>query len=330
MKIPFAAFLTTVVFMLSMQLAAQPVQTSSLAHTYSIVARDPETGEMGVAVQTHWFGVGRRVPWAEAGVGAIATQSFTNPSFGPRGLELIKQGKSAQQVVDELIAADEGRDFRQLAVIDHQGNVAAYTGKNCIKDAGHTLGDNFSVQANLMLNDRVWPEMAAAFEQATGHLAERMLAALEAAQKSGGDIRGKQSAAMVVVKKESSGKVWKDRIIDLRVDDHKNPVQELGRLLRVHRAYQHMNKGDQAMEDKDVDGALREYGTAQTLYPGNLEMKYWHAVSLANIGRVEQALPIFREVFRADENWRILTKRLPASDLLEVSEPELQRILALK
>lgn len=311
-------------------LPAQQISPGNLAHTFSIVARDAETGEMGVAVQTHWFGVGTRVTWAEAGLGAIATQSFTNPSFGPRGLALIRQGKTAAEVVKELIDSDDGRDFRQLAVIDHQGRVAAWTGEKCIKDAGHTTGDNFSVQANLMLNDKVWPAMAGAFKNAKGHLADRLLAALEAGQAAGGDIRGKQSAALIIVKKESTGKPWQDRLIDLRIDDHGNPILELKRLLKVRWAYIHMNKGDAALEEKDVDRALREYGMAEALYPENIEMKYWHAVALANSGRVQASLPIFKTVFQADDNWRTLTQRLPASDLLNVSEEDLEKILALR
>jgi len=303
--------------------------SGKLAHTYSIVARDPQTGEMGVAVQSHWFSVGSLVPWAEAGVGAIATQSFVNVSFGPRGLQLLRKGKTAEEVVKELIDADEGRDVRQLAIVDSKGNVAAHTGAKCVPAAGHHVGNNFSVQANLMLNDRVWPTMAEAFETSKGSLAERMIVALEAAQEAGGDIRGKQSAAILVVRAESTGRMWEDRLIDLRVEDHPEPVQELKRLLRVFRAYEHMNRGDLAMEKNDADGALAAYSTANAMCPANLEMKYWHAVALANLGKMESALPIFREVFAKDRNWRMLTKRIPAVGLLDVSEQDLERILAV-
>jgi len=309
-------------------LQPQEFTSDKLVHTYSIVARDPTTGEMGVAVQSHWFSVGSIVSWAEAGVGAIATQSFVNVSFGHRGLELLKKGKSAQQVLDTLIAADSSRDVRQLAIIDAKGKVAAYTGKRCIPDAGHYVGKNFSVQANLMLNDQVWPAMAKAFEISSGPLAERMLSALEAAQKVGGDIRGKQSAALLVVKGESTGKVWEDRLIDLRVEDHPEPLQELARLLKVFRAYEHMNQGDLAIEKNDVPRALEEYGAAEAMFPDNLEMKYWHAVSLVNVGRLADAFPLFREIFAQDANWRTLTKRLPPVGLLKVSSEQLEHILA--
>jgi uncharacterized Ntn-hydrolase superfamily protein len=301
-----------------------------LAHTFSIVARDPGTGEMGVAVQSHWFSVGTIVTWAEAGVGAIATQSFVNASFGPRGLEMLKKGMTAQEVVDSLLATDEGREFRQLAIIDSKGNAASFTGKKCIQPAGNIVGDNFSCQANLMINDKVWPAMAEGFKSTQGPLAERMMAALEAGQKAGGDIRGKQSAAMLIVKGKSTGKVWEDRLIDIRVDDSPEPIKELKRLLKVHRAYDHMNAGDLAVEKNDMPLALKEYSAAEEMFPDNAEMKYWHAVALANNGRVDESLPIFREVFKMDENWRDLTPRLVTPGLLTVNEKDLKRIMDLK
>ncbi len=301
---------------------------SQLAHTYSIVARNPATGEMGVAVQSHWFSVGPIVPWVKAGVGAIATQALVNISYGPRGLDLLRQGKSAPEVVAELIESDEGRDVRQLAVVDTQGRVATHTGRKCIRDAGHIIGENFSVQANMMLNDRVWPAMAQTFEQSDGPLAERMVAALVAAQGAGGDIRGQQSAALIVVKGESTGKAWEDRLIDLRVEDHPEPVQELKRLLHIFRAYEHMNQGDEALEKDDVPGALQAYSTAEAMQPDNLEMKFWHAVSLVNSGMTPEALPIFRAVFAQDHHWATLLQRLLPVDLLKANAAEVEKILA--
>ncbi|GAB4291093.1 MAG: hypothetical protein Kow0098_10080 [Ignavibacteriaceae bacterium] len=305
-------------------------EKSIFAHTYSIVARDTLTGEMGVAVQSHWFSVGTIVTWGEAGVGVVATQSFVNPAFGPDGLALLKQGFSAKQVLDSLIAGDEGRDFRQVAILDVNGNVAAYTGSNCIEAAGHLIGENFSVQANLMLNSEVWPAMYNAFKNSTGPLAERLLAALEAAENAGGDIRGKQSAAILVVRGDATGKLWQDRVVDIRIDDSPEPLIELKRLLKVHRAYEHMNNGDLAVEKGDMELALKEYSAAEELFPDNLEMKYWHAVALANNNRLKEALPIFREVFLSDENWRILTPRLIKNGLLMVSEVELNEIMELR
>jgi uncharacterized Ntn-hydrolase superfamily protein len=296
-------------------------------HTFSIVARDPATGELGVAVQSHWFSVGSIVAWAEAGVGAVATQSFVDPSYGKNGLDLMRSGKSAPDTLKELLAKDEGREVRQVAMIDAQGRVEAFTGKNDIQAAGHIVGTNFSVQANLMLNDKVWPAMARAFENTKGDLAERMMAALDAAQLAGGDIRGKQSAALIVVTGKPTGQAWKDRIFDLRVDDSPEPLKELRRLVRLQRAYNHMNAGDLAVEKKDNEGALREYGAAEKLVPDNAEMIYWHAVALVNMGRIDESLPLFRRVFAMDPNWRTLTPRLPKSGLLPDDPKLIERII---
>jgi uncharacterized Ntn-hydrolase superfamily protein len=316
------------------QEAAQPQtptrpRPSRPVHTFSIVARDPVTGELGVAVQSHWFSVGAIVPWAEAGIGAVATQSFVDPSYGKLGLDLMRAGRSAPDALKALLAGDEGRDVRQVAMIDAQGRVNAWTGKNDIQAAGHIVGKNFSVQANLMANDRVWPAMARAFETAKGDLAERMLAALDAAQAEGGDIRGQQSAALIVVSGKPTGRSWQDRVFDLRVDDSPDPLKELRRLLTLQRAYNHMNAGDLAVEKKDNEGALREYAAAGKLVPDNAEMIYWHAVALVNMNRVEESLPLFRRVFTMDSNWAVLTPRLVKAGLLPSDEKLIERILSV-
>ena len=298
-------------------------------HTFSIVARDPDTGDLGVAVQSHWFSVGSVVPWAEAGVGAVATQSFVDPVYGRLGLEIMRAGKSAPEALKGLLAGDEGRDVRQVAMIDIQGRVDAWTGKSDIQAAGHIVGKNFSVQANLMLNDKVWPAMAEAFENTKGDLADRMLAALDAAQSVGGDIRGRQSAAIIVVTGKPTGQSWKDRIFDLRVDDSDEPLRELRRLVTLQRAYNHMNAGDLAVEKKDNEGALREYAAAEKLVPDNAEMVYWHAVALVNMGRVDESLPLFKRVFAMDSNWAVLTPRLPKSGLLPDDSKVIERILSM-
>jgi uncharacterized Ntn-hydrolase superfamily protein len=279
-------------------------------HTFSIVARDPATGQLGVAVQSHWFSVGSMVSWAEAGVGAVATQSFVDPAYGPRGLELMRGGLSPEQALAALSSVDEGREVRQVAFVDAAGRVAAHTGAKCIAAAGHHVGDSFSVQANMMLNDRVVPAMAAAYVAAEGDLADRMMQALDAAQAAGGDIRGRQSAAMLIVKGVSTGRPWADRVLELRVEDHPDPLAELRRLLTVHRAYEHMNAGDLAVEKGDLDLAKAEYTAAAALLPGSLEVKYWAAVTLATVGELDAALPTLREIFAADPNWVELTRRL--------------------
>jgi len=306
--------------------APRPVRP---VHTYSIVARDPNTGELGVAVQSHWFSVGPIVPWAEAGVGAVATQSFVDPAYGKLGLDLMRAGRSAPDALKSLLAGDEGREVRQVAMIDALGRVGAWTGKNDIQAAGHHVGKDYSVQANLMLNDKVWPAMATAFEAAKGDLAERMLAALDAAQAAGGDIRGRQSAALIVVTGKPTGQSWKDRTFDLRVDDSAEPLKELRRLVTLQRAYNHMNAGDLAVEKKDNEGALREYSAAEKLVPDNAEMIYWHAVALVNMGRVDESLPLFKRVFQMDRNWLELTPRLPKSGLLPNDPKIMERIVAV-
>jgi uncharacterized Ntn-hydrolase superfamily protein len=295
-------------------------------HTYSIVARDPATGEMGVAVQSHWFSVGTVVTWAEAGVGAVATQSFAEPAYGPRGLDLMQTGLSAEDALRALLQGDSGREVRQVAFLDATGRVAAHTGTKCIEWAGHRTGAGYSVQANLMRNDRVVPAMAEAFEKSEGMLAERLVAALEAGERAGGDIRGSQSAALLVVAAEGTGRPWADRLVDIRVEDHADPVGEIRRLLTVHRAYEHMNRGDAAMEKGDLADARAEYETAARLVPDNPEMLFWYAVTLATSGALEESLPIFRRVFQADETWRETSKRLQKPGLIP-DTPEGSRMI---
>lgn len=301
-----------------------------LVNTYSIVARDPETGDMGIGVQSHYFSVGAIVDWGRSGVGVVATQSFVNKSFGLRGLDLMEQGKTPQEALDILLSDDEGKDVRQVALLDSSGSIATHTGEKCIKDAGHIKGENFSVQANMMLTDKVWSAMAKTFERNKNlPLPERIVKTLEAAETEGGDIRGKQSAALLIVKGEQVENKWDDPFMDIRVEDHHEPLQELSRLLKLWRAYENMDKGDIAMEKGDMKEALRVYNLASEMVPDNLEMKYWTAVSLANNNKLETALPIFKEIFKKDKNWRTLTERLPEVEVLNISDDELNKILNL-
>ncbi len=301
---------------------------NGLAHTFSIVARDAKTGEMAVGVQSHWFSVGTAVPWGEAGVGVVATQSFVNKSYGPKGLALIKAGKTAPEALQELLAQDEGREVRQVAMIDTNGNVNAHTGKNCIDYASQIVGKNFSVQSNMMLNNKVCPAMAKAFEASEGKpIAERILIALQAAQAVGGDIRGKQSAAILVVAGKSTGQIWTDRLIDLRVDDNDLPLVEMERLLKLFRAYEHMDKGDLATEKNNMKLAMEEYGAAMKMFPKNLEMQYWTAITLANNKKVKEAGIMLQKIYKQDANWRELTKRLTKVNLLTVSETDLKELI---
>jgi uncharacterized Ntn-hydrolase superfamily protein len=329
-------------------------------HTFSIVARDPATGQIGVAVQSHWFSVGSIVSWAEPGVGAVATQSFVDPSYGPLGLSLMRAGKSAPEALAGLLNADPANDVRQVAMIDSGGRTAVWTGGKAIQSAGHQAGvpastvpssavsashpkgsgtlhtgAQFSAQANLMANDQVWPAMAAAFQASQGDLAEKMLAALDAAQGAGGDIRGRQSAALIVVSGDRNEKPW-SRIFDVRVDDAAEPLNELRRLVALQRAYNHMNAGDLAVEHKDNATALREYSEAERIaagvagvIPSRLaEMTYWHAVALVNMGRMDEALPLFDKAFAIDRNWARLTPRLRAVGLLPDDPKLVDRIVS--
>jgi len=309
--------------------ALRPPQREALGrplHTYSIVARDPETGELGVAVQSHWFAVGSKVAWAKAGVGAVATQSFIEQRYGASGLELMGDGWTAAQALAALLAADPNPQVRQVAMIDANGDIAVHTGEGCIEYAGHLVGEHFAVQANLMLRPEVPEAMKTAFLETKGSLAERMLAALGAAQAAGGDLRGKQSAAILVVRGEATGRPWDDRLVDLHVEDHPAPLAELERLLRLSQAYGLMNQGDQAFEQGDVEAARAHYGKARGLAPDNLEMRFWYAVTLTNSGHGEEALPIFAAVFRQDPQWALLIGRLEASGLLQADPSLVDRI----
>tara|TARA_R110002020_G_scaffold293535_2_gene508940 strand:- start:15525 stop:16514 length:990 start_codon:yes stop_codon:yes gene_type:complete len=304
-------------------------EKEAFAHTFSVVARDSVTGEMAVGVQSHWFSVGSLVSWGKSGVGVVATQSFVNPAYGPNGLELMANGTSAKEALDMLIAKDDGRHYRQVAFLD-KNSAAAYTGEKCVESAHQITENNFSVQANMMLNDDVVPAMAKAFkEHADLPLAERVVEVLKAAQTAGGDIRGKQSAALIVVGPDKVENPWEEHKINLRVDDNVNPLEELDRLLKTARAYEFMNRGDLAVEAGDMNKALEEYGTAETMFPDNLEMKFWKAVALANGGRVEEAKPIFKSIFAKEENWRTMISRLVKPGLLTVSPEELEEIKQL-
>ncbi len=306
--------------------AAHAISPPPRVHTFSIVARDARTGEMGVAVQSHWFSVGPLVPWAEAGVGAVATQSLVEVSYGPRGLTLMRSGKGAAEALKELVAADEGRDGRQVAMVDSTGQVASWTGPKCIPSAGYSKGDGFSVQANLMANDTIWPAMKTAFEAAQGDLADRMMAALEAAQEAGGDIRGKQSAAMLIVSGERSPDPWRGRLLDLRVEDDPNPLRELKRLIGIQRAYRYADQGDAFLSAGKVPEAMEAYAHASDLQPKNVELLYWKAVGLWNAGRQDEALPVFGQVFKKERLWLELTPRLVPIGLLSADEAGLKRI----
>jgi uncharacterized Ntn-hydrolase superfamily protein len=295
--------------------------------TYSIVARDPQTGDLGVAVQSHWFSVGSVVTWAESGVGAIATQSIAEPAYGPRGLALMRLGVDPATALAALTGADSDQSHRQVAFVDAAGRLAVHTGDQCIEAAGHVTGDSVSCQANMMRGPQVWPAMLEAYCASSGDLADRLMAALEAAEAAGGDIRGRQSAAMLIVKASSSGQPWQDRIVDLRVDDAPDPLGELRRLLSVHRGYQRMEIAEQRQVAGDMDGSLEAYEQARTLLTGNDEATFWTAILMADAGRVEEGRALLADIASREPGWRELLQRLPAAGLLGNGEATVAQLL---
>jgi uncharacterized Ntn-hydrolase superfamily protein len=268
-----------------------------------------------VAVQSHFFGVGSLVSWAEAGVGAVATQSIIEPAYGPRGLERMRDGLSAPAALDRLLADDREEAVRQVAMVDRAGRVAVHTGSRCIAEAGHRVGEQVSAQANIMERSTAWDAMVEAFRGATGDLGDRLLAALDAAEAEGGDLRGRQSAALLVVAPRASGRPSEDRLLDLRVDDHADPVRELRRLLELRRAYARVDTGDELAARGDSEAALAEYTAAHRERPDSIELAFWHGAYLAVVGREDEARSILRGVFDGHAGWAELLRRLPAAGL---------------
>jgi uncharacterized Ntn-hydrolase superfamily protein len=277
--------------------------------TYSLVARDPESGELGVAVQSHWFSVGSIVAWARAGVGAVATQSVAEPAYGPRLLERLAGGESVDAALAAELAADEVERFRQVAVVDGAGEVAVHTGEGCIAHAGHQRGNGFSAQANMMDSPAVWPAMAAAFKSASGPLAERLLAALEAGEDAGGDVRGRQSAALLVV--SARGSPW-ETVVDLRVEDSPEPLAELRRLLELGRAYSSADEADELAGSGEHERAAELYARAAEAAPGNLELEFWAGLGIAASGDLDAGAARVAATIAADQRWGELLARLDA------------------
>jgi uncharacterized Ntn-hydrolase superfamily protein len=281
----------------------------SRAVTYSIVARDPASGELGVAVQSHWFSVGPIVPWAEPGVGAVATQANAEVSYGPRGLELMRSGATAEQALAQLTDEDAGSAGRQVAIVDAGGGVAVHTGSQAIPHAGHVTADGVSCQANIMVSERVRPDMLDAYHATDGSLTERLLAALDAAERAGGDARGRQSAAILVV--PASGEPWR-RIVSLRVEDHPEPLPKLRRLVRLHEAYTLADRADGLVNDGLHDEAATLYQRASELAPENHELLFWAGLGAAQAGQLEIGLERVRKAIELQPNWRKLLEHLPA------------------
>jgi uncharacterized Ntn-hydrolase superfamily protein len=303
--------------------------------TYSIVARDKETGELGVAVQSHWFSVGSVVTWARAGVGAVATQAMAEISYGPLGLELMSSGKTANEALEALLKSDSKSETRQVAFVDSKGNVSVHTGKKCIPYAGHVKGDQFSCQANLMRNDTIWGAMSRQFSKVSTvpkknrlPLAERLISALEAAEGAGGDIRGKQSAAILVVSPTVAPNPWSGRLVDLRVEDFPTPLPELKRLLRLQRGYEWANKGDEFLNAGKFEESLKAYEKAGKFAPDFEELEFWQGVSLVQAKRLKEAKPIFKKVFKKNKDWIQVARSLPKIGLLPNNRWMIRQILS--
>lgn len=295
--------------------------------TYSIVARDPQTGELGVAVQSHYFSVGPIVPWAEAGVGAVATQAFAEVSYGPEGLALMRAGQSAHEALDALVAADADAARRQVAVVDASGNVATHTGLLCIAAAGHRTAEAVSVQANMMERETVPDAMLSAYEAATGDFAAKLLTALVAAEAEGGDIRGKQSIAMLIVGGERKDKPWQDRRLELRVEDHADPLGEMERLLQLHRAYRVYGEAEEAAVAGDMATATVKLEESLRLAPGNPEIAFWAAIGAATKGQIEVAKKLLARATEHDPRWPELVRRLPPTGMFDLSDETVRELL---
>ena len=272
------------------------------------MARDPASGELGVAVQSHWFSVGPIVPWALPGVGAVATQANADLAYGPRALALLADGVDPQDALARLLAADPGAAGRQVAVIDARGRVAAYTGGSCIPYAGHLTGEAVSCQANIMASERVWPAMLEAYSSAEGPLTVRLLAALDAAEREGGDIRGRQSAAILVV--PAGGEPW-ETVVCLRVEDHPEPLVELRRLVTIHDAYRLADQADELVNGGNHEQAARLYLRASALAPENHELRFWAGLGAAQAGDLDAAVEHVRAAIEMQPGWGELLPRIP-------------------
>jgi len=302
------------------------LRITRLAPTYSIVAYDFETGDLGVAVQSRYFSVGSIVPWAEAGVGAIATQSFVNVSYGPKGLELLKEGLTAKEVAERLVSEDEGRDYRQLGIVDAKGNATAYTGPKCLEWAGSKIGKGYSVQGNILAGEEVVNAMAEAYESTEGNLAERLVAALEAGENAGGDARGRQSAALLVVRKDSGRGGYGDRLVDLRVEDHPDPVNELKRLLRLHRVYYLIDEAESKFTQGKLEEAVSNIEEALKINPNCDDAYLDLGLIYLRAKKMEEAVKAFKKAVEINPKITVVIKQIPKLGLVEVSEEFLERI----
>jgi len=296
--------------------------------TYSIVARDAKTGHLGVAVQSHYFSVGSVVTWARAGVGAVATQAMAEVSYGPLGLDLMASGKSAKETLERLLKKDKKRETRQVAMVDRRGRVAARTGSQCIPFAGSASGEGYSCQGNIMRSPRVWTAMGSAYERNEGMpFPERLVSALEAGERAGGDARGRQSSAILVVDGRRRPAPWEGRVVELRVEDNPEPNVELKRLLRYQRGYEWVDKGDNYLSSKKYKDALNAYAAGLRLVPEVRELKYWVGLSMLKTRERRKGLGMLREVFKEEPEWAEITKRMAKARTFAIDRRSLEELL---
>jgi uncharacterized Ntn-hydrolase superfamily protein len=297
--------------------------------TYSIVARDVKTGQLGVAVQSHYFSVGSVVTWARAGVGAVATQAMAEVKYGPVGLELMAAGKNARDALDILLKGDSRRETRQVAMVDRRGRVAAHTGSECIPYAGDAAGEGYSCQGNIMRSRRVWTEMGHSFEWNWDMpFPERLIASLEAGERAGGDARGRQSSALLVVDGRRRAAAWQGRLVELRVEDNPEPIKELKRLLRYQRGYEWADKGDSFLSSRRYKDALGAYRKGLELVPEVRELRYWVGISMLKTRDKEKGLRMLRGVFREEPEWAEITKRMSKAGTIAIDRESLEKLLS--
>ena len=297
-----------------------------LVPTYSIVAYDPSNGDLGVTVQSRYFSVGSIVPWVEADVGAVPTQSFVNVSYGPRGLKLLKEGLGVEEVIRELTGEDEGRELRQLGIVDAKGNAAAYTGEKCLKWAGSKTGDCYSAQGNILVSERVVQSMAQTFESVEGDLASRLVSALDAGEKAGGDARGRQSAALLVVRKDAGRGGYGDKLVDLRVEDDPDPVRELKRLMELHRAYYLIDEGESRFAENEPEVAISFIEKALEITPNSDDAYIDLGLMHLKLGQVDEAVRAFKKALVINPKLAVVIKQLPELGIAEMSPSLLERI----
>lgn len=298
--------------------------------TYSIVARDPVTGEIGVAVQTALPRVGAICPWVIAGVGAVATQALSRMSHGPSGLELMKNGHTAPEALAAVLAGDADREVRQVGMVDALGNSSSHTGKNTIRYAGHRVGEGYAVQANMMLKPSVPPAMAQAYESTSGPLVVRMVAAMKAAQAEGGDFRGQQSAVLKIASGDLKKNDWEGILYDVRVDDHPSPVEELERICTRLRAYRSMDEVEELAGKGDIEGAMKRYHEVAAIDPEETQLRFWFAYEMTfGLGQFEPVKAVFREVFQKDKMWLECAVRVFEARPVEGKAALLDQIRAL-